>query len=176
MPTDKTQTPHDPQAHAKLDAPESAKGEQNPKAAKESSPASQTPRDPQAHAKLDSSEGAKGPQKVDFQTTPDQKKAEAKRRAAHDDGNEPTPKQERVQEEKKDDVPQNPMVQALLIEREGLAAQGKSERVALVDEQLVYHGYDPRKQAAEKRAAASESKTEVQPKQRQTPEQRNRTA
>lgn len=181
MTTDKTQTPHDPQAAAKLDSPEPAKGEQAPKAAKGASPDSQTPRDPEAHAKLDSSAGAKGVQDVPFLVTPDQRKAEAKRRAARDDSNEPTAKEERVQEEKKDDAgKQSPMVQALLIEREGLAAQGKDERVALVDEQLVYHGYDPKRKAAEKRAAAAaeqgeDEKTE-QPKARQTPQSRNRTA
>lgn len=43
------------------------------------------------------------------------------------------------------------MIAALLREREGLAAAGKSDRIAQVDEQLQHHGYDPKQKARDDR-------------------------
>lgn len=60
--------------------------------------------------------------------TPDSVQGEAKRTAAVI---EPAP----VRNEK--------MIAALRREREGLAALGKTDRVAQVDEQLKYYGYQP---------------------------------
>ncbi|WP_432116624.1 hypothetical protein [Streptomyces sp. S1] len=48
------------------------------------------------------------------------------------------------------DEPQteDPMVAALLREREGLKQRGLDDRVKQVDEQLKFHGYRPRRTAA----------------------------
>ncbi|MFC8156316.1 hypothetical protein ACFUO0_20075 [Streptomyces cinereoruber] len=48
------------------------------------------------------------------------------------------------------DEPQteDPMVAALLREREGLKQRGLDDRVKQVDEQLKFHGYRPRRAAA----------------------------
>ncbi|MFF6836025.1 hypothetical protein ACFY84_29970 [Streptomyces sp. NPDC012438] len=48
------------------------------------------------------------------------------------------------------DEPQteDPMVAALLREREGLKQRGLDDRVTQVDEQLKFHGYRPRRAAA----------------------------
>lgn len=170
MATTNDQTPRDPKPAAKLDSPSEAKGAAPaaPKGAKDS----QTPRDPEAAATLDSPAGAKGVQDVPLTTSPDQRKAEAKRRAARDDSG-PSKRDEKREEAKKDDdTPgDHPMVAALLIERDGLAAAGKHDRIAQVDEQLQHYGYDPKRKAAERRAAATGDSGDA-PKGRQTPQQR----
>lgn len=45
---------------------------------------------------------------------------------------------------------EDPMIAALLRERESLAAQGKNDRVNQVDEQLQLRGYNPKEKAQQK--------------------------
>ncbi|MFG2699536.1 hypothetical protein [Streptomyces sp. NPDC048386] len=40
-------------------------------------------------------------------------------------------------------MPEDPMIAALLLERDGLQRRGLANRVAQVDEQLALHGYAP---------------------------------
>lgn len=57
------------------------------------------------------------------------------------------------------------MIAALLRERDGLVAQGKTERVAQVDEQLAHYGYTPEeKPEARKQAPQGRSATPKQTK------------
>lgn len=71
------------------------------------------------------------------------------------------------------DEPQtdNPMIAALLREREGLRQRGLADRVKQVDEQLKYHGYEqPRRGSAKEQAPATPPTPEKeQPKGRQQP-------
>jgi hypothetical protein len=59
------------------------------------------------------------------------------------------------------------MIAALLRERAGLAGQGKTDRVAQVDEQLKFYGYeseekpDPKKQAPQGRSAQPKQQTKA---------------
>lgn len=59
---------------------------------------------------------------------------------------------------------EDPMVAALLREREGLVQSGLTDRIASVDEQLKLHGYKP--PTAEKASAPSSRSTP--PKGRKT--------
>jgi hypothetical protein len=60
---------------------------------------------------------------------------------------------------------EDPMVAALLREREGLVQSGLTDRVADVDEQLKLHGYEP---ADETAGAAKPSSRSTPPKGRKT--------
>jgi hypothetical protein len=59
---------------------------------------------------------------------------------------------------------EDPMIAALLREREGLVQRGLSERIAQVDEQLALRGHKP--PADEKPAAAAETSRSTPPKAR----------
>lgn len=56
------------------------------------------------------------------------------------------------------------MIAALLRERDGLVAQGKTERVAQVDEQLALRGYTP-EEKPEARKQAPQGRSATPPKQ-----------
>ncbi|MFC8290067.1 hypothetical protein ACFUJ0_06105 [Streptomyces sp. NPDC057242] len=63
------------------------------------------------------------------------------------------------------DEPQteDPMVAALLREREGLKQRGLDDRVKQVDEQLKFHGYRPRRTAAKEPTPPTPPTPPVQP-------------
>lgn len=54
------------------------------------------------------------------------------------------------------------MIAALLRERDGLARQGKTDRVALVDEQLQFYGYEPAEKPAEEPAGEKPAEAPVE--------------
>lgn len=61
---------------------------------------------------------------------------------------------------------EDPMVAALLREREGLIQSGLTDRAAQVDEQLKLHGYEP--ETAETSEPAKPSSRSTPPKGRKT--------
>lgn len=63
------------------------------------------------------------------------------------------------------------MIAALLRERSGLASQGKTDRVAQVDEQLKFYGYEPAETPAEESPA--EAPVEKADPKKQAPQGRS---
>lgn len=68
---------------------------------------------------------------------------------------------------------QDPMIAALLRERDGYVAQNKPERIAQVDEQLAVRGYEPpqpekapEQPKADPKTAAPKGRTPSAPQQR----------
>lgn len=61
---------------------------------------------------------------------------------------------------------EDPMIAALLREREGLVQRGRDERVAQVDEQLALRGYTP--SAEEPSESTEETSRSTPPKSRRT--------
>lgn len=61
---------------------------------------------------------------------------------------------------------EDPMVAALLREREGLTQSGLTDRIASVDEQLKLHGYEP--PTDKKSAPAAPASRSAPPKGRKT--------